>query len=141
MRLFALLLLMPAVVAAQGTGTLTGRVVDDTGLGLPGASVVLEGTMLGAATGPDGRYHVLGVPAGTYTVVPSFTGFSAVPTLNVYVGSGETVVLEMAVSDTGFCCFGACLEVGWEPSLALMNPDPYASRRLRPDDLALLAYR
>jgi iron complex outermembrane receptor protein len=44
---------------------------------LPGASVIVEGTEIGAATDADGRAVVTGVPSGEQTVVVSFVGFEA----------------------------------------------------------------
>jgi hypothetical protein len=41
---------------------------------LPGATVRLVGTMIGAVTNPDGFYRVTKVPAGTYSLV-----FACVP--------------------------------------------------------------
>jgi outer membrane receptor protein involved in Fe transport len=55
-------------------------VVDPTERPLPGASVVLEGTLYGDAAGDDGGY-VITAPPGTYTVRASFLGYrsEAVP--------------------------------------------------------------
>ncbi|HLA63808.1 MAG TPA: carboxypeptidase-like regulatory domain-containing protein [Rhodothermales bacterium] len=142
MRFLALLaLLFPLAVAAQGAGTIYGRVVDASGEGLRGARVALEGTPLAAVTDFEGDYRIPGVPAGTYTVTATSFGSEPDSTLGVYVGSGEPVRLDVSILDRGLaCCFG-CPVVSWEPPLAFLNPDPYASRRLRPADLALLAYR
>ncbi|WP_187261612.1 SusC/RagA family TonB-linked outer membrane protein [Pontibacter beigongshangensis] len=59
--------------AAQ-TITVSGRVVDNTGEGLPGVSVVVKGTTIGANTDIDGRYS-LTVPNGNATLVFSYIGF------------------------------------------------------------------
>ena len=53
--LVLLLLAMPALAFAQNTGKLAGRVTDEsTGDGLPGATIVIEGTTFGTATDLDG---------------------------------------------------------------------------------------
>ncbi|GAA4444768.1 TonB-dependent receptor [Ravibacter arvi] len=51
-----------------------GVVKDETGVGLPGVSVVIKGTQQGTITGSDGDYQ-LNVPDGTATLVFSFVGF------------------------------------------------------------------
>jgi hypothetical protein len=58
----------PAVARAQ-TGKITG-VVTDAANGRPveGVQVVLQGTGRGAVTTSNGRYFILSVPPGTYTV-------------------------------------------------------------------------
>ena len=45
---------------------------------LAGVNVSVEGTAVGAATGPDGRVAVTGIPAGQQTLVFSFIGFETV---------------------------------------------------------------
>ncbi len=54
----------------------SGTVTDaDTGDALPGANVVVEGTMMGAATDQNGRYTISGVPSGTHTLTVTFIGY------------------------------------------------------------------
>ncbi len=70
----ALLALLAAPASAQHT--LRVRVTDEhSGEPLPGASVVLEGTAVGAAAGPDGLATVTGVPDGEHAFVVSFVGY------------------------------------------------------------------
>ncbi len=77
-RLFVILVglgfLMPAALWAGIYGTLTGKVTDENGKPLPGATVMLEGTSLGAVTRADGTYRIVKIPAGTYTVVARMIG-------------------------------------------------------------------
>ncbi|UOQ65463.1 TonB-dependent receptor plug domain-containing protein [Hymenobacter volaticus] len=56
--------------------TITGRITDDKGEGLPGASVLIKGTTVGTATDAQGRF-TLTVPDGTTngTLVVSFLGY------------------------------------------------------------------
>ena len=96
--LLALVLLVPAAASAQGTGTLAGRITDDTGEGLPGAHVVVDGTTLGAATDVDGTYRVIGVPAGTHAVTASFVGYAPAHRTGVDVRSGHTRALDLALT-------------------------------------------
>lgn len=53
--------------------TVTGRVVDDKGYPIPGASVVVYGTTQGVATDADGRYTLSMMPDGVIEV--SFIGY------------------------------------------------------------------
>ncbi|MCG6955014.1 MAG: carboxypeptidase-like regulatory domain-containing protein, partial [Gemmatimonadetes bacterium] len=58
----------PASVAAQ-TGAITGTIVSNqTGEPLSAVQVSVEGTGLGALTQANGKFLILRVPAGTYTV-------------------------------------------------------------------------
>ncbi|MBO0939988.1 TonB-dependent receptor [Fibrella sp. HMF5335] len=54
--------------------TVTGRVTEEAGEGLPGVSVVLKGTQRGTVTDADGRYK-LDVPDANAVLVFSFVGY------------------------------------------------------------------
>ena len=59
------------------TGKITGRVIDKaTGKPLIGANVILEDTILGAATDIDGRYFILNIPPGTYSIKTRMIGYT-----------------------------------------------------------------
>jgi TonB-linked SusC/RagA family outer membrane protein len=84
----------PAPVAAQ-TGAITGTVVSSqTGEPLSAAQVSVEGTGLGALTQANGKYLILRVPAGTYTVTAVLIGF-ANATAQVTVADGQSAVADM----------------------------------------------
>jgi TonB-linked SusC/RagA family outer membrane protein len=54
----------------------SGRIVDAKGEGLPGVTVVVDGTTLGAATDATGNFNIPNVPAGPHTLVVSSVGFT-----------------------------------------------------------------
>jgi len=56
--------------------TITGTVTDEGGTPLPGTTVLVKGTMVGATTGSDGKYSVE-VSSRTVTLVFSFIGYVA----------------------------------------------------------------
>jgi outer membrane receptor protein involved in Fe transport len=82
-----MLSLIVAIPAFSGTtGKIAGRVTDaETGEGLPGANVQIEGTTLGAATDINGNYAILNVPPGSYTVRISFIGYQTMRITDVRV--------------------------------------------------------
>ena len=88
---------------AQGTGTITGTVVDaDTGDPLPVANVIILDTGNGAATGIDGQFTIEDVDARAqpYRVRASFTGYEPVE-LPANVETGGTVVLNFELGTRG----------------------------------------
>lgn len=74
----ALLILAFCNVLQSGiTGTLSGFVRDkETGNVLPGASIVVEGTTMGAMADKNGFYMIQNLPAGTYDVSVIMIGYS-----------------------------------------------------------------
>lgn len=84
-----LLFLAPAALAAQ-TAIVVGR-VSDAGSTKPvvGASVVIDGSTLGATTGADGRYRLVNVPAGARVLVARRIGFGAQRVTITVPSSGE----------------------------------------------------
>ncbi len=71
----ALLAALSVPVLAGIYGILAGRVTDKEGKPIPGATIRIEGTTLGGFARPDGRFSVVNVPAGTYTVVVRAVGY------------------------------------------------------------------
>jgi TonB-linked SusC/RagA family outer membrane protein len=73
--LCSLLLFTASIVSAQAqTKPFTGKVTDETGSPVPGASVQVKGTSTGASTGVDGTFK-LNVPANATTLVVSYIGY------------------------------------------------------------------
>ena len=64
--------------AAAGDGKISGIVTDsESGDPLVSASIVLEGTRLGTVSDDKGRYFILNVPPGSYTLRVSYVGYAA----------------------------------------------------------------
>lgn len=61
---------------AQGIGTVSGRVLDEKGEGMPGVTVLIEGTSLGGSTNSDGSFSIQNVPSGPHTLIMSFVGYT-----------------------------------------------------------------
>ncbi|AYA36706.1 ferric aerobactin receptor [Hymenobacter oligotrophus] len=70
-------LLVSVSVFAQTLSTLRGNVRDAKGTGLPGATVRLLNTNLGAATDGSGTFEIGNVPAGDYTLAVTAVGYTA----------------------------------------------------------------
>ena len=61
-------------VSAQ-TGTLRGNVVDENGMPVPSATIILKNTTTGTISDVNGNYELLNVPAGNQQIVISFIGY------------------------------------------------------------------
>lgn len=77
-----------------------GTVFDKTtGEALIGATVILEGTTLGAATDIEGAYLVRSVPIGTYVLRVSFIGYATRRITDVVVRQGELTKLDILLEE------------------------------------------
>ena len=96
----ALCLLWSAVLLGQpARGTLKGTVKDaETGLPVVGANVTLHGTFLGAATDANGRYSIVRIPVGSYTVVVSMIGYERLTVERVKILEDVTTTLDFQVN-------------------------------------------
>lgn len=79
--LLALLAVGSLSLMAQGTGSITGSVRDNSGAVVPGATVTVtsveQGTAYKTTTNSDGEYLVAALSPGTYNVTVSATGFNS----------------------------------------------------------------
>ena len=88
------ILLIANTILAQ-KGTITGKVSDAAnGSPLIGANVVLEGTSQGAATDAEGRYTILQVDAGDYSVMVSYIGYQILKE-DAILKYGENLLLNL----------------------------------------------
>ncbi|MES2796022.1 MAG: TonB-dependent receptor [Bacteroidota bacterium] len=76
-QILAILIGLLYSVTSFAQGVLKGTVSDSQGMGIPGSSVTIIGTRLGAATGGDGSYS-FNVPNGTYEVRFSSVGYNSI---------------------------------------------------------------
>jgi len=89
-----------APAGAQITsGKLTGIVTDvQNGEPIAGAQVYVEGTGLGALSAENGRYFIINVPPGTYTVVAEMLGYQTFRVENVLVVIDATRTLDFELT-------------------------------------------
>ena len=82
-------------LAQTGNSTVNGRVTDTKNQGIPGVTVLVEGTTLGTSTNVDGTFTITNVPAGGHTLVISFVGYAAVrQEIAVETGKATTVPVQ-----------------------------------------------
>ena len=70
-----LFMVMFAGMAFAQQKTISGKVTDETGAPVPGATVIVKGTSIGTVTDYDGNF-TLGVPATAKALVFSFIGMT-----------------------------------------------------------------
>jgi TonB-dependent receptor len=94
--LAALSFLIPSLSFAQ-SGTLIGKITDAaSGEALPGATVAVRGTAIGAASDVEGDYWLRSVPTGDHTLRFSYVGYASLDTL-VAVPFGGSLRLEVGL--------------------------------------------
>jgi TonB-linked SusC/RagA family outer membrane protein len=76
----------------------TGKVLDEAGLGLPGVSVVLKGTQTGTTTNTEGEFQleIADELASKAVIVFSFVGFK---TQEIVLGSQTALTVNLALED------------------------------------------
>jgi len=86
------------VTPAVADGTISGRIVDNKGQGLPGVTVIVEGTTLGSSTNVDGTFSIQRVPAGLHTLVISFVGYTT-ERRQITSVAGQNVALNVQLAE------------------------------------------
>ncbi len=86
--------------AAAQTGTVTGKVLDKDGKPLAYANVIVVGTTLGAMSLSDGKFTIVGVPAGTYTVRAMMMGYKNNEKPGIVINAGQAESITFAMEQT-----------------------------------------
>ncbi|MEM6526045.1 MAG: carboxypeptidase-like regulatory domain-containing protein [Bacteroidota bacterium] len=74
----------------EGQGGLSGRITDDKGAPLPGATILLAGSTLGDVTDRDGRFSISNLKEGAYLLRISSVGFEPIERTMVVQGGRTT---------------------------------------------------
>lgn len=83
-----------AASPAGTTGSISGAVTGSSGEPMIGASVMIEGTRLGAVTDAGGRFFILAIPPGTYTVLARMVGMTELGKEGVKVLADQTTTVD-----------------------------------------------
>lgn len=99
--IFSQLLLLNALLGQpQGTESkpinFYGTVVDSkTGVPIYGANVLLNGTLLGSITDSTGKFSIINVPPGNYTIKISCIGYSTLEYNSMPLYSSDSVLFRL----------------------------------------------
>lgn len=92
-----LLLLLAGISSAGTTGSLSGTVADPDGDPIVGASVIAEGTGLGAITDGAGCYRIYALDPGYYTLTARMVGMTTVSKEGVRVVTDQSTAVDFVL--------------------------------------------
>jgi len=100
-KILVLAILFPAMLLAQTTGKIIGKVIDaNTGEGLVAANVIIEETSRGTATDDKGDFNILNIPPGDYTVKIMYMGYKTKRIENVRISVNRTTYLDVDMEES-----------------------------------------
>jgi hypothetical protein len=125
MRLLYRSLLLGAVVgsllsprpgqAQTGAGRIVGRVVDAaSGQPISGAQLVVVGTRAGVLSNVDGRYILMGVPAGPRSVAVTYIGYAVKTVEGIRVVADRGVVQDITLTSSAVALEGITVSAARE---------------------------
>ena len=97
--LFILFSLTADSVYAGTKGKIAGKVTDSSGEVLVGVQVFIEGTTRGTTTDVDGKYSLVNLDPGEYTVVFTYIGFATIKVEKVEVLVDKTTSIDAEMSE------------------------------------------
>jgi len=105
LRLASLLMLMAFTTvtasAQQTTGTILGRVLDDQGASIPGATVSATNPATGfnrtSVSDAEGVYRLSALAVGRYELIAELPGFTSISRKDVVVNVGQTLTLDFTL--------------------------------------------
>ncbi len=82
---------------AGTTGRLAGKIVDENKKPIPFASVLLEGTQIGAQSNAKGFYIIINIPPGKYTVIVQQMGYQTKKIKRVKMKADKTTIKDITL--------------------------------------------
>ncbi len=104
------ILLAIAQIGFAQNGIIRGKITDELGLPLPGATVMVASLQKGIPTDDNGDYILVDIPAGNYKLITSFIGYKKVEQ-DVIVIAGETLSVNVQM-EPGFTAGGEVIVLG-----------------------------
>jgi TonB-dependent receptor len=84
-----------------GAGQISGKVIDEKGEALMGATIMIEGTALGAKVDMDGKFTIRNVDDGKYNLVCSYVSYEKKTITDVVVKDGKSEFLNVVMLKSG----------------------------------------
>lgn len=91
-----LFLVLGTVMGQAQSGNIQGTITDENGIYVPGANVYIESLVKGAISNFDGKFTLVGIPEGSYTLKVTYMGYSDVEQ-EVQVSAGETTPVSIVL--------------------------------------------
>lgn len=83
------------------TGSITGRAIDiSTKLGLPGVTIVVVDSKLGAVTDVNGDFIIENIPIGTINLKASYVGYNSIIKSDIIVNPATKVFVEFSLEQS-----------------------------------------
>jgi len=98
--LFVTLFLVLGTAMGQAqSGNIQGTITDENGIYVPGANVYIESLVKGAISNFDGKFTLVGIPEGSYTLRITYMGYSDVEQ-EVSVSAGQTTPVSITLQSS-----------------------------------------
>ncbi len=137
------ILLLAAIVIGAGsasaaeTGAISGKVTDENGAPVQYATVLVQGLQVGGYTDADGKFTILKIPVGSYTVVARVASYKPVQKTGVLVNARQTTVVNIQFVEQQVKRL-AGIEVKGEIKTAIRKKDSSTRQIVTSEDLRSL---
>ena len=118
-----------STLKSQDNGTITGKVTDENGRGLPGVTVMVKGSTASTITGEDGNYKLIRLD-GKKTLVFSFVGYETktVGVLNRSVIDVTLTISEKALENVVVVGYGSQRKKDLTGAVAQLDASKFEER-------------
>ncbi|MEM7658873.1 MAG: carboxypeptidase-like regulatory domain-containing protein, partial [Bacteroidota bacterium] len=90
--MFTLAMILLAATVSGQTGKIVGTITDEAGIPLPGTTIRVDRTTLGATSDQNGTFRLSSVPSGNQTLLITLLGFQRIEREVLVNSSGEVRV-------------------------------------------------
>ncbi len=85
------------VSSQTGTGSIRGKITDEKGFPMIGATIIVDQTTTGTIADANGNYQLLAVPAGKRTIKYSFVGYNT-ESREIELERGDVIIIDIKMT-------------------------------------------
>ena len=102
MTFYYIYLLVFFALTHAASSTIEGTITDyQSGDPLMGANIMLEGTMLGAASDENGHYFITNIPIGSYTLIAMYMGYETLKQ-NIRIEGNQEYTIDINLQPSAY---------------------------------------
>jgi outer membrane receptor protein involved in Fe transport len=124
-----------ATSASAQVGSVTGKITDESGDPVPFANVFIKGTQLGGTANAEGKFTIIKIPVGTYTMTAKSVGHAPIDKA-VQINANQTATVDFRITEQAVKM--KAVDIKGDVKIAIRKKDSSTKQIVTSEDLRSL---